>query len=578
MTYVTCIPARLAVAATLWLAMAAEAFPERATGGAARALSVSGDGKAPPQHLGTLLTRPSTVVPALPAPAPLAAGAPPPVAPPGGGRRLLEYRIAFGPAAFPDPAAYNRHSKDEADPFGISAAARAWPPAISPRGPPMPPPQAPAAPQGAGGRHGGPGGGGEGLPRCYFSQEYGRCFLNPFFPLTYEPPEEDPVARFELKLLVRGYACWQQPDAASCAARRGAGCRWLEGGGGGGGASPWARLGRRCVLDEEAHAKATAGFYLCPGSMVQRYVACGAARSPAACAAAAAAVAGSCAWSEATAYDDSNLRYTLGGLNDTLSWLTIRPLATLPLDARCRPARAAFDDGDAASGPPLRAAAWGGCNTVARLNGADGCDGRGDAASCPPLDGPYDDWQYGQMLRRTRKLLGGGAWGARFVSDWWYCDGQGRDAAACGLANVTAPIHGAAAAAAGGGGGGGGAPFRLLGRDVWPGGGGGEGAAGGAWGGLLQQGGLLAEIGGLLAAAAGGAKAPAPPPVAAPGVWAPLEEPLLAEGEAWGAARVEAPGWGAPGPQSSGAPARGRLLPSLLAAALTAASAAAGGG
>jgi len=33
------------------------------------------------------------------------------------------------------------------------------------------------------------------LPRCYYSSDMSRCFMNPFYPLTYTPPGEDPAAR-----------------------------------------------------------------------------------------------------------------------------------------------------------------------------------------------------------------------------------------------------------------------------------------------------------------------------------------------------------------------------------------------
>lgn len=96
-----------------------------------------------------------------------------------------------------------------------------------------------------------------------------------------------------------------------------------------------------------------------------------------------------------------------GALNDTLSWTTIRPLGVLPLSARCRPADLTFEDGEAATGPPLGPAMWGTCNTVRRLNGQDGCDAKADPAACPSLDGPV----YGEQRARAalkRPLRSGG--------------------------------------------------------------------------------------------------------------------------------------------------------------------------
>ena len=166
---------------------------------------------------------------------------------------------------------------------------------------------------------------------------------------------------------------------------------------------------------------------------------CAAAETPSACAA-----AKGCAWSEATAYDNSTLSYVMGAMNDTLSWLTVRPLGALPLDARCKPADLRFEDGEEASGPPLDARMWGACNTVRRLNGeVEGapCDPRKQPAACPQVDPSiYEHFVYGGMLRRTRALLGGGAWAQQLVADWWACDSKADDRAACQRANVTAPV------------------------------------------------------------------------------------------------------------------------------------------
>jgi hypothetical protein len=192
-----------------------------------------------------------------------------------------------------------------------------------------------------------------------------------------------------------------------------------------------------------------------------------------------------------------------GALNDTLSWTTIRPLGVLPLDTRCRPADLSFEDGEAASGPPLKEGMWGACNTVRRLNGQDVCAEGKTPGACPSLEGPIyggwsgggveggweagwewfgwewfgmlyqgwesnqklaaeareqptdpcnatrdrppsnppEHWLYGSMLRRTHNLLGGGTWSQQYVSDWWACDSAASDAKTCRTANISAPTY-----------------------------------------------------------------------------------------------------------------------------------------
>jgi hypothetical protein len=117
----------------------------------------------------------------------------------------------------------------------------------------------------------------------------------------------------------------------------------------------------------------------------------------------------------------------------------VRPLGVLPLSARCKPRDVRFEDGEAASGPPLDAKMWGACETVRRLNAINACDEGGSPDSCPPLEGPYENWLYGAMLRRTFSLLGGSAWGKQLISDWWACDSQAADARACAAVNASAP-------------------------------------------------------------------------------------------------------------------------------------------
>ena len=96
-------------------------------------------------------------------------------------------------------------------------------------------------------------------------------------------------------------------------------------------------------------------------------------------------------------------RHPTGALNDTLSWTTIRPLGVLPLDTRCRPSDLRFEDGEAATGPPLNPKMWGACNTVRRLNGQDVCSSGKTPGACPSLEGPI----YGALGVLVQAWVGG---------------------------------------------------------------------------------------------------------------------------------------------------------------------------
>jgi hypothetical protein len=111
---------------------------------------------------------------------------------PGGGggaaaaarRRLLDFRMNLGAATFTDPSS----SLEEALGVGLPAPGGGSPlpvpdsvrrMAARPKDAP-PPPGAASRVQ---------------LPRCYFSASMKRCFLNPYYPLAYEPPTKDSAAR-----------------------------------------------------------------------------------------------------------------------------------------------------------------------------------------------------------------------------------------------------------------------------------------------------------------------------------------------------------------------------------------------
>jgi hypothetical protein len=103
---------------------------------------------------------------------------------PGPGRALLDFRVGLGAATFTDPSA----ALD--DPFSVGLPS---PSAASP----VPAPEG-ARRMAARPKDTPPPRGGASrvqLPRCYFSPEMKRCFLNPYYPLAYEPPAKDPAAR-----------------------------------------------------------------------------------------------------------------------------------------------------------------------------------------------------------------------------------------------------------------------------------------------------------------------------------------------------------------------------------------------
>jgi hypothetical protein len=69
--------------------------------------------------------------------------------------------------------------------------------------------------------------------------------------------------RFELKLIIRSFACWRHTAADACASEAGGQCRWLAGGDSPAG-ELWSGLGRPCVLDEAVQTKAVQDFYVSP--------------------------------------------------------------------------------------------------------------------------------------------------------------------------------------------------------------------------------------------------------------------------------------------------------------------------
>jgi hypothetical protein len=110
-------------------------------------------------------------------------------------RRLHDFRMNVGPATFTDPAA----SAD--DPLGLGLPAPgAEPPAPAAASANRAPERRAALPAGAGGAKAGT----LQLPRCYFSKQMNRCFMNPYYPLAYAPPGEDPAARCVKGLAFRG--------------------------------------------------------------------------------------------------------------------------------------------------------------------------------------------------------------------------------------------------------------------------------------------------------------------------------------------------------------------------------------